>query len=252
MGTMRRADLERTIRDLLGSSTLDQYPDGWGFTVKGREPIRRLGYATNLTPETVEEAIKSGVDFILTHHKAWDFLYGMGELCSTRLQEAGIGHLYAHAVLDAADFGQVEALLARLGIAVVEKANLYEGLWAGRVGVCDPPVPLEELVRRMEALLEEPVRAWKNHERLIRRVACTTGGGSMTNDVKDAVDRECDVYITGEKVLYTVLYARFAGIDLIVGSHTFTEIFGVESLAHKIKERFPDLEVVRLKEEHLE
>jgi putative NIF3 family GTP cyclohydrolase 1 type 2 len=249
---MTTANLERTIRDLFGSSTLDEYPNEWGFTVVGREPIRRLGYATNLTPETVDEAIGSGVDFLLTHHKAWDFLYGMAEICTARLREAGIGHLFAHAVLDAADFGQVEALLARLGIPVVEKANLYEGLWAGRVGLCDPPIRLEELVRRMETLLEEPVRVWRNHDRLIRRVGCTTGGGSMTSDVKDSVDRGCDVYITGEKMLYTVLYAHFAGIDLIVGGHTFTEIFGVESLALKIEERFPELEIVRLREEHLE
>ena len=45
----------------------------------------------------------------------------------------------------------------------------------------------------------------------------------MTSDVKDAVDRNCDVYITGEKFLYTVQYAKFAGINIIVGSHTYTE-----------------------------
>ena len=57
----------------------------------------------------------------------------------------------------------------------------------------------------------------------------------------------CDVYITGEKVLYTIEYAKLAGINLIVGSHTFTEVFGVESLAKKIKDKYKDIEIVRLK-----
>lgn len=60
------------------------------------------------------------------------------------------------------------------------------------------------------------------------------------------------MYITGEKVLYTVEYAKFVEINLIIGSHTFTEIFGIESLAKKIKEKYSNIEIIKLKEEHLE
>ena len=74
----------------------------------------------------------------------------------------------------------------------------------------------------------------------------------MTDHVKEAAERGCDAYVTGEKLLYTVQYARFAKIDLFVGSHTFTEIFGVESLAKKIRQQFPETEIVRLVEEHME
>ena len=70
--------------------------------------------------------------------------------------------------------------------------------------------------------------------------------------MKEAVDRGCDAYITGEKLLFTLQYARFAGIDLFVGSHTFTELFGVEAIARRIKDRFPEVEIVRLPEEHIE
>lgn len=38
----------------------------------------------------------------------------------------------------------------------------------------------------------------------------------------------------------------------MIGSHTFTEVFGIESLAKKIKDKFNDVEIIRLKEEHLE
>ena len=41
-------------------------------------------------------------------------------------------------------------------------------------------------------------------------------------------------------------------MDLIIGSHTFTEVFGVESLAKIIEQRFRDIEIVRLTEDHLE
>ncbi len=34
------------------------------------------------------------------------------------------------------------------------------------------------------------------------------------------MDLGCDAYFTGEKILYTIQYAKQANINLIVGSHT--------------------------------
>jgi putative NIF3 family GTP cyclohydrolase 1 type 2 len=78
------------------------------------------------------------------------------------------------------------------------------------------------------------------------------GGGGLTPDVKEAIDKQCDVYITGEKVLYTIEYAEFKNLNLIIGSHTFTELLGIESLALKIKEKYDDLEIFKIDEKHLE
>ncbi|TYS55909.1 hypothetical protein FZC74_17780 [Sutcliffiella horikoshii] len=70
--------------------------------------------------------------------------------------------------------------------------------------------------------------------------------------IKFALDQGCDTYITGEASLYTIQYAKFAGLNLLVGSHTFTEIFGVESLVLKIKELNENISLVKLQEEHFE
>jgi putative NIF3 family GTP cyclohydrolase 1 type 2 len=60
-----------------------------------------------------------------------------------------------------------------------------------------------------------------------------------------------DMFLTGEKVLYTVEYARFAGINLLVGSHTATELPGVEALARMVADDC-GIEAVRLTEAHRE
>ncbi|WP_083238786.1 Nif3-like dinuclear metal center hexameric protein [Caloranaerobacter ferrireducens] len=111
---------------------------------------------------------------------------------------------------------------------------------------------LEELVKKFENILEEPVKVWQFKDGRIKRVGLVCGGGESTSDVKIAIEQDCDVYITGERNLYTIEYAKFARINLIIGSHTFTEVFGVESFAKKIKDKFNDIEIIRLKEEHLE
>ena len=53
--------------------------------------------------------------------------------------------------------------------------------------------------------------------------------------------------MTGEYVLYSQQYAQHVGMNLLVGSHTNTEILGVESLVHRIAEG-TDMRLVRIQE----
>lgn len=124
--------------------------------------------------------------------------------------------------------------------------------YCGRIAEFDEEISFEELVRKLQLLLNEPVSAWKFRDGLIKRVGLVCGGGGLTSNVKEAAEKNSDVYITGEKNLYTIEYAQFFGLNLIVGSHTFTEVFGIESLANKIRERFTQIEIVKLREKHLE
>jgi hypothetical protein len=50
-------------------------------------------------------------------------------------------------------------------------------------------------------------------------------------------------------VLYSQLYARFAGINLFIGSHTLTELPGVRSLAIRLVDG-TDMTAVRLFEKN--
>jgi len=125
-------------------------------------------------------------------------------------------------------------------------------MYSGRIGEIDTPMEFNELVNRIEVLLGESVRKWQNNERLIKKAAVITGAGFFAIDIKSAADLSCDVYFTGEKILYTVQYAKYSKINLIVGSHTFTEIFGLESLTERIKESYPEVEIIRIHEEHIE
>jgi len=232
---------------------LNRFPKEWGLTVRGDGSISKIGYCTNLTPQTVEEAICHEVDLVLTHHDAWSFIYGMPEACVSRLEECGISSSFFHLALDDADFGTSATLAGKLGLCNIEKSTLYEGLFScGRIGEWECERSLDDVKALLEKTLGEPVRAWRNHDRSIKKACVVTGAGMDTPFVKEAVDRGCDAYITGEKHLYTVEYAKFAGIDLLVGSHTATELPGVESLARRVAEKLPDIQLVRLHEERIE
>jgi len=223
-----------------------------GFTFKSRDEVFKIGYCTNLTPDTIDEANKLKVDLIITHHDAWDFLYGLKDTCKQKLIEYGISHYYNHLPLDDCDFGTNNSLIEKLGLTIKHKTHEFKGFYCGRVAELDNEISLNDLVKKLEVILSEPVKFWKFNTNGIKKIGLVCGGGGATSDVKEAVDNFCDVYITSEKVLYTIQFAKYAKINLIIGSHTSTERFGIESLAEKIKNNFEDIEIVKIDEEYLE
>ncbi|RSD29570.1 Nif3-like dinuclear metal center hexameric protein [Mesobacillus subterraneus] len=223
-----------------------------GITYRADKKVKKLGYCVNLTLETIEEARSRGVDMMVTHHDAWDEIYGLKEACIEKLAEYGISHYYNHLPLDDCNFGTNEILLKKLNLETAKRTHEWEGFYFGRVAEFDKEVDFDELAGTMESLLEEPVKSLRFNEKKVKRVGLVCGNGAPTACLKEVVENKCDVYITGECNLYTIQYAQFQGINLIIGSHTFIEFFGVESLALKLNENIKELEVVRLNEEHYE
>ena len=221
-----------------------------GITYQANRDVKKIGYCVNLTLETVEDAKNQGVDMIITHHDAWGEIYGLKEACTDKLSEYQISHYYNHLPLDDCDFGTNDSLVKKLGLKSILRTHEWEGLYFGRVAESNEEIEFIELVNRMETLLEEPMKFLKFNNNKIKRVCLVAGNGGTTSCVREAVENNCDVFITGECDLPTIQYSKFKKINLIIGSHTFTEIFGVQSLAMKLKEKIETLEIVQLSEEH--
>lgn len=249
---MNLTQLHNSINQLFSTRDKESFKNESGVTVDTDKEIKRIGYCVNLTMEIVEQAIFNKVDLIISHHDAWDFIYGMKDACSKKLEEHNIGHYYNHLPLDDCDFGTNERLSRALGLENIKRDFEYEGFYCGRFGNYSSPIEHKELVEKLETILDEPVKAWQFHDRKIKKVGIVCGGGNDTILLKNAFDNECDVYITGEKTLYTVQYAKFVNMNLIVSSHTFIELLGIEGLANEIKRKHAEIEIVRLNEEHIE
>jgi putative NIF3 family GTP cyclohydrolase 1 type 2 len=74
--TVNLEQFETTIQTLFKPELLKEFHDDYGFTNTSNDSISNVGYCTNLSVETIEEAANKGVDLIITHHDAWDFIYG--------------------------------------------------------------------------------------------------------------------------------------------------------------------------------
>lgn len=222
----------------------------WGFSNEINGEVTKIGYAANLTPETINEAVKNNVELIITHHDAWPFVYGMKERCLSLLKSHNISHAFFHAPLDDADFGTSSSLADALRLTNTYKEIPYEEIYlAGVIGTLEKPMGFEQLEKNLSDILSESIKAFKNNSNPVSKICVAAGAGNMTNDMKVAVDHGCDTYVTGEYNLYSQQYARFAGINLMVGSHTNTEILGVFQLVKKLIKK-TDIEAVKLSEEN--
>lgn len=235
--TMEYTELKQVILGLFDGGKLQATPDEWGFFNEEDRDVRCIGYATNLTQDIIRRAADAGVDFLLTHHDSWEFIYGLKERCNQMLKECGITHAFFHAPLDDAEFGTSASLAKALGMEGCEKAMPYAGVYLGGVIGEVRPMGFSSMKAMLEGILQEEVRCFQNNQSPVRKIAVAAGAGNMTNEMRIAVEQGCDTYITGEYVLYSQQYAEHTGMNLFVGSHTNTEILGVAAMAGMLGDR---------------
>lgn len=112
----------------------------------------------------------------------------------------------------------------------------------GRLGRLPNRESLREFARRVAKSLDAPAAQFVGDpDRVIERVAVVCGAGD--DFVRGASSQHADVLLTGEARFHRGLEAESLKIGLIVAGHHATERPGVEMLAERIGQTFPDLNV---------
>ena len=136
---------------------------------------------------------------------------------------------------------RVEGGRLRLGELVKRVALLRSG-HAGRVGSFAGlgGIRISDLgfrIRDLRSNEGEKVRRWDGVKviqagpKVCRRIGIVTGG---FGDLDQVVEAGLDTLITGEADYPTEVKARELGINLILGGHWETEVFGVRQLASRV------------------
>ncbi|UCH33201.1 MAG: Nif3-like dinuclear metal center hexameric protein [Armatimonadota bacterium] len=243
--------LKERLFELFPQTLLESIPDDeWGIHIPaGLSAISKVGCATSLSPWVIEDAKRCEVDFLVTHHDAWDFLYDMRTQCRDMLNASGIGHLFVHLPLDGSEFGCGASVLESVGCARVERFCEESRIYCGQIGELQRETDFGDFEAALTRELGEAPRfSWDSGAK-VKRVAVVTGGGCNTDYVKDALELGCDTYVTGEYNLYLGMFARGQRINCLVYSHTATEAKGPENLANRLVD--PGIPVVRLNEPRL-
>ena len=230
------AEVASFLDDRLAIHTFDE-PESNGLMVDGSKEVSHVAAAVSTSFFAIEQAAAAGAQLLLTHHPSWDrFDLTNRSKKLARLRELGLAHYAAHSSLDGApEISNSDGLARALGVQVERRFLDYCGGKAGVIGRAEGT--FAALVERAVENLGLPVESWQNASSF-GVVAVASGRADSPSAIAEAQAAGAQTYVTGEGSMWTKLYAREAGVDLIFGSHYATETFGVRSLAQLLQERF--------------
>jgi putative NIF3 family GTP cyclohydrolase 1 type 2 len=240
-------EVKEYLDELLQVAGLDEA--GNGLVVGGQPMVSKVGLAVNCSFQAIEGAAQRGCDLLITHHAAWPHIdLHLSEQKYDRLRQLGMNYYAAHECLDLArDFGTSDALARAVRVAVqgifdVEgEAIAVHGMTTGHF--------VEFVVRVGNQLGVEP-RRWKNTDSF-GHVGIIPGWGGRTDWMAQAQSLGCDTFLTGEASLFGILFAKEAGMNLVIAGHYATETPGVMALSARIA-RDLKLDVTFIPEEIVE
>jgi len=231
------------LEDTFGYAAYPDYPNAMnGLQVEGKTDIVRIGAAVDASERTIKEAVLRGVDLLLVHHGLfWD---GLGPLTGPRFRKIAalvrgeIALFSLHLPLDAhQELGNNVLLLKELGLEPMEPFGSFMGAsvgWWASAGAAR-----DELVGRLERAVGGSVRLIPGGPEKVGRVGVLTGAGSSA--LHEAVEAGVDTVVTGEAPHHAYHDAMELEVNLVLGGHYATEVFGVRALAKRLAEEF-DLE----------
>ena len=220
---------------------IDDYidTDSSGVQIKtGTGDVERVLVCLEMNDDIIEEAVKEKVDMIITHHPLIfvpaknirdDDVPGRYII---KLIKNGISVYSSHLPFDFCDTGNNAYISDLLGLT----DDIH-----GFCGHFNDPVTLEEACRITEKALDLPdgyIKVVDGGKKEIRKVGfCTGAGGTMLGD---ALDADCDLFITGDLRLHEAQYAKAMGLSVIDAGHYGTEKIFTENFAAQLREAIGD------------
>ena len=247
---MRVQDLARECDRILKTKKFRDYPGAQnGLQVTHGRQVRKIGWAVDADLESIRKAGKEKVDFLIVHHGLfWGSSALDRKIRAKRIQEAkrlGVAIYSSHLPLDAhPELGNSIGLLRALGLEKWKRKGFGKAM--GReIGwkVEGVKIRISDLgfrIRDLRSNEGEKVRRWDGVKvieagpKVCRRIGIVTGG---FGDLDQVVEAGLDTLITGEADYPTEVKARELGINLILGGHRETEVFGVKEVSKAMRVR---------------
>ena len=235
---MRPGELAKECDRILETKKFRDYPGARnGLQVSHTKPVKKAGWAVDADLESIRKAGKEKVDFLIVHHgifwgnSALDRKMRAGRIRLAK--KLGVAIYSSHLPLDAhPELGNSIGLLRALGLGDSKRKPF--GIAMGKaIGwkVQGGRLRLRDLVNRMTRVAGRKALLLGGGPKTCRRIGIVTGG---FGDLDQVVKAGLDTLITGEVDYPTEVKARELGINLVLGGHRETEVFGVRALSKRL------------------
>jgi dinuclear metal center YbgI/SA1388 family protein len=223
------------LLDIEGFSGIDSSMNGLQVDNDGSE-IGKIAFAVDASLESFKLAASRNAGLLFVHHGLfWGAPLGVLGNHRGRLKyllDHNIALYAVHLPLDQhPQLGNNAALAELLGIKDPEPFGLYHGRKIGYKGVLDPPLSMEDAVKRIGFMGRPALGVFPFGRDLNRTCAVISGGAS--HEALQAIGEGIDLYVTGEASHSIYQEAQEAGLNMIAGGHYSTEVWGVRRIMER-------------------
>ena len=222
----------------------DEYINGVQF--RGAEEVGKVALGVSTNVEFLQKCADWGAEMIIVHHGIYlnKLNHYLNPVIKKRLKvlfDNDITFMGFHFMLDAhKKIGNNAQILKKLGAKIVEP---FFDEW-GWVGQLPKAMDIEAVVKKLTKIFNHPPDKYLFGPQKIKKVAVTSGAGvPRLTDMPEFLEKEYDLYVTGDIRESTPHLLKEAGINYLSFGHYDTEKFGVMALGEVIKKKFPSLEV---------
>ena len=210
-----------------------------GLQIENSGRVTRIGAAVDASTRVLIESAKRNIDFLIVHHGL--FWPGLQPVRGALHRQLGLAFetdlaLYsAHLPLDIHPrVGNNAQLVAALGLKSAQPFLEEKGQPVGlKIRVS---LQRSELVRKLEKALNDPVKLFEFGPKQTHMIGVVTGAAG--SEIYRVADEGIDTFITGEAPHWAAVAAEELRMNLLVGGHYATEVFGVKALAAHLSKRF--------------
>src|SRR6476660_1200750 len=210
-----------------------------GLQIENSGRVTRIGAAVDVSTRVLSEAAKRDIDLLIVHHGLfWPGLQPIRGALRRQLRiafENDVALYSAHLPLDIhPKVGNNAQLVAALGLKSVQAFLEEKGQPVGLK--IRASLSRSELVRKLQKALNGPVKVFDFGPKQTRAIGIVTGAAG--SEIYRVADEEIDTFITGEAPHWAAVAAEELGMNLLLGGHYATEVFGVKALAAHLSKRF--------------
>jgi dinuclear metal center YbgI/SA1388 family protein len=210
-----------------------------GLQVENVGEVKKVAFAVDASLAVFEKAVSSGCQMVVVHHgMIWEgikYVTGNDYQRIKYLIDNNLAVYAAHLPLDMhPKHGNNIKLAKMLGLKHLEGFGEYKGSKIGFVG--DYSGTLENVKKIMQDNGMD-TNCWSFGKQEIKKIALISGGGLFS--VKEAAECGVDLFITGDDSKYSAYaWAQELGLNVIIGGHYKTEVWGVQALMELVEKKF--------------
>ena len=210
-----------------------------GLQVANSGSVTKIGAAVDAGLRPFEEAAAKGINFLIVHHGMnWRSpmpMTGPNYAKVKTLFDADMAVYSSHLPLDChPEIGNNACIARRLGLEISDWFLPYEGV---KIGAIIDNAPIRTVLKqRLQELFPTNLIAIECGPEQPKRVGPLSGSGQSAISQLQAAG--IDTFITGELKQEHFNIAQELGLNLYLGGHYATEVFGVMALASEVAQHF--------------